>query len=94
MSVEEYENKDGTHSVKLLGQVIAQFSPGKMTVHVAARGLKAVSIIPNDGAGMIALWNEMWNDTQYQATINGPSGQYYIVVTTKMKTQIQLATVF
>jgi len=93
----ETDNADGTHVTKVLAVVVAPFAPGHLILQVLANDLISVGVAPDvgpNGVAGIALYNETWGPTAWQATINGPSGRYLIIVTTKAKTPIRFGASF
>lgn len=97
VSEKQTPNPDGTFTTVCLLQVESDFAPGHLTIQVLADGLKDVEIMPHiEHASVLTLqkWNVQKGDHFYQATLNGPSGQYDLTVTTLRKTKFTIGASF
>ncbi len=89
----ENGNDDGSHTVTLLTEVHSPFTPGLLSIQIAALGLKSVRIMPSGGEGMM-MRNVKQGPSFYSTEIPGPRGQYVITVITESRTDIQLGAQF
>jgi hypothetical protein len=96
VSEKETPNPDGTYSFKIGVQVVAEITPGKLTLQVIADGLLETNVMPQPIGGISASMqtNVLRYRGGFMTTIPSPSGVYYIEGKIAQKTQIKVGYQF
>jgi hypothetical protein len=93
---EDKDLPDGSHQVSLRGDVVSPITPGLLALQIQAADLKNVQIMPPPvgGVSSMTMRNVRRGSNFYSTEIPSPRGEYNIVITTGMPTEIGLAASF
>ena len=92
----DLDNADGSHTVTIVGEVAAPFTPGLLAIQVRADGMRFANVaaVPVNGVSMTQKRNILTGKDFYSAEIPAPRGQYVITVTTDKLTNVHLDASF